>query len=108
MRQGQEFGDNPGNGKPKTAIGKRIFPDLPVPPDQLPPDDDRDAYRKARVIVQVWDEPNTTKTVYLRLFGPDDLSVLLLARMTEMKLPLFAEGTTTERMEKASPKTQKN
>jgi hypothetical protein len=31
MRQGQ--GDNPGNGKPNTAIGKRTFPDLPVLPD---------------------------------------------------------------------------
>jgi hypothetical protein len=31
MRQGQ--GDNPGNGKPNTAIGKRTFPNLPVPPD---------------------------------------------------------------------------
>jgi hypothetical protein len=33
MRQGQKFGDNPGNGKPNTAIGKRISPDLPVLPD---------------------------------------------------------------------------
>ncbi|MCX7969600.1 MAG: hypothetical protein N3B10_14090, partial [Armatimonadetes bacterium] len=36
--------------------------------------DDRDAYRKAKVIVKVWGEPNTTKTVYLRLFEPDDPS----------------------------------
>jgi len=104
MRRGQEFGDNHGNGKPKTAVGKRVFPDLPVPPDQLPPDDDRDAYRKAQVIVQVWGEPNVTKTVYLRLFDPDDPNVL---GTTEMKLTLFAEGTTTERMGKASPETQK-
>jgi len=33
MRQGQKFEDNPGNGKPNTATGKCIFPDLPVPPD---------------------------------------------------------------------------
>jgi len=33
MRQGQIFGDNPGNGKPNTAVGKRTFPDLPVLPD---------------------------------------------------------------------------
>ncbi|MFA0742197.1 MAG: hypothetical protein DFNUSKGM_002318 [Candidatus Fervidibacter sacchari] len=105
MRQGQEFGDNHGNGKPKTAIVKRILPDLPIPPDQLPPNDDRDAYRKAKVIVQVWDEPNVTKTVFcLRLFDPDDPNVL---GTTEMKLTLLAEGMTTERMGKASPETQK-
>ena len=84
MRQGQKFGDNPGNGKPNTAIGKRIFPDLPVPPDQLPPNEDREAYRKAKVIVQVWGEPNTTKTVYLRLLDPDDPS----APDTQEELPM--------------------
>jgi hypothetical protein len=84
MRQGQKFGDNPGNGKPNTAIGKRIFPDLPVPPDQLPPNEDREAYRKAKVIVQVWGEPNTTKTVYLRLLDPDDPS----APDTQEELPI--------------------
>jgi hypothetical protein len=79
---------------------------LPIPPDQLPPNDDRDAYRKAKVIVQVWDEPNVTKTVFcLRLFDPDDPNVL---GTTEMKLTLLAEGMTTERMGKASPETQKN
>jgi len=84
MRQGQKFGDNPGNGKPNTAIGKRIFPDLPVPPDQLPPNEDREAYRKAKVIVHVWGEPNTTKTVYLRLLDPDDPS----APDTQEELPI--------------------
>jgi hypothetical protein len=84
MRQGQKFGDNPGNGKPNTAIGKRIFPDLPVPPDQLPPNEDREAYRKAKVIVHVWGEPNTTKTVYLRLLDPDDPS----APDTQEELPM--------------------
>jgi hypothetical protein len=33
MRQGQIFGDNPGNGKPNTAVGKCIFSNLPVLPD---------------------------------------------------------------------------
>jgi hypothetical protein len=84
MRQGQKFGDNPGNGKPNTAIGKRIFPDLPVPPDQLPSNEDREAYRKAKVIVHVWGEPNTTKTVYLRLLDPDDPS----APDTQEELPI--------------------
>ncbi len=88
MRQGQNFGINPGNGKPQSAIGKRLFPDLPVPPNQLPLGDDCVAYQKAKVIVQVWGEPNTTKTVYLRLFDPDDLSALLLVRTAGTKLPL--------------------
>lgn len=84
MRQGQEFGSNPGNGKPATAIGKRLFADLPVPPDQLPPNDDRDAYRKAKVVIQVWDEPKAIKIVYLRLFDPDDPS----APDTQEELPI--------------------
>ncbi|MDW8030166.1 MAG: hypothetical protein RMK94_17445, partial [Armatimonadota bacterium] len=49
-------------------------PDLPVPPNQLPPTDNRDDYRKAKVIVQVYDEPKANRTVYLRLFDPDDPS----------------------------------
>ncbi len=84
MKKGQNFERNPGNGIKGTAIGFRIFPDLPVPPNQIPPTDNRDDYRKAKVIVQVWDEPNTTKTVYLRLFDPDDLS----AHDTEEELPI--------------------
>ncbi len=84
MRQGQQFGINPGNGKPQSAIGKPLSPDLPVHPNQLPSNDDRDAYQKAKVIVQVWNEPNTTKTVYLRLFDPDDPS----APDTEEELPI--------------------
>ncbi len=107
MIQGQEFGDNPGNGKPNTAIGNRIFPDLPVPPDQLPADDNREAYRKAKVIVQVWDEPNKTKTVCLRLFEPDDPSTLLLARMAETKLHLFAKETIPRRWKKHPCEMQK-
>ena len=92
MRERQEFGDNHGNGKPKTAIGKRIFTDLPVPPDQLPADDDREAYRKAKVIVQVWDEPDVTKTVYLRLFDPDDPS----APDTEEEIPIDSNDDTIQ------------
>jgi len=92
MKEGQNFERNPGNGKPNTAIGFRIFPDLPVPPDQLPPDDNRDDYRKAKVIIQIWDEPNTTKTVYLRLFDPDDPS----APDTKEELPIDGNDTVIQ------------
>ena len=61
----------------RQQLEKRIFPDSPVPPDQLPDDEDREAYRKAKVVVQVWGETNAAKTVYLHLFDPDDLSALL-------------------------------
>jgi hypothetical protein len=74
MRRGQNFGNNPGNGQPGTNIGKRIFPDLLVPPDQLPPNDERGAYARAKVVVTVYDQPNKNLTVYLRLFDPDDPS----------------------------------
>ncbi|MDW8027264.1 MAG: hypothetical protein RMK94_02600 [Armatimonadota bacterium] len=84
MKEGQKFGRNPGNGKTGTDIGVRLFPDLPVPPNRLSPKDDRDAYRKAKVILQVWGEPNVTKTVYLRLFDPDDPS----APDTQEELPI--------------------
>ncbi|MDW8026252.1 MAG: hypothetical protein RMK18_10385 [Armatimonadota bacterium] len=74
MRTRQNFGINPGNGQPGTRIGKRIFPDLSVPPDQLPANDDRGAYGKAKVVVTVYDQPNSNLTVYLCLFDPDDSS----------------------------------
>ena len=80
MRQGQQFGINPGNGKPQSALGKRLFPDLPVPPDQLPPNDDRDAYRKAKVIVQVWTNPTQQK---LSIFV--SLTLMTQAHLTPKK-----------------------
>ncbi|MDW8026749.1 MAG: hypothetical protein RMK18_12960, partial [Armatimonadota bacterium] len=67
-----------------TRIGKRIFPDLSVPPDQLPANDDREAYGKAKVVVTVYDQPNRNLTVYLRLFDPDDPS----APDTQEELPI--------------------
>ncbi|MCS7254957.1 MAG: hypothetical protein RMK18_08345 [Armatimonadota bacterium] len=37
--------------KPEMIMGKRVFTELPVPPNQLSLNDDCDAYLKAKVII---------------------------------------------------------
>jgi hypothetical protein len=73
MMAGQGLSENLGIGLPFTGVGQKIYPDLPLPPSQIP-QSERSKYQRVKVMVTVNDAPNTSLTVYLRLFDPDDPS----------------------------------
>ncbi len=75
----QGFGANPGIDYPNTSIqgtgiGKRIFPDCAVPPDQVFGDHESYRYVWVRVELSLPERTGQDVPVYLRILDPDDPS----------------------------------